>query len=350
MWQVSVDFLLQTADYMFPLGKGAPRAMPKVDGAAPLIHTLLFNAKNAVDALWKQRGWDPKKPEKTKAALGYALDQEEAAAYVVTSALHKPLLSPIEARYIGRRINNLAGPCGSITSKLAKLRKRAKAAAPQVAALLQAAAALSFAPPPHQSAASSRAPAPAPPPEPPPAPPPDAAEVQEQLGPKDRLRRRAAAAAMQGCSARALGARLIPDLAALFGSRPAAEAIHEVVEIEVLERALARDRNDPHDTRNYEAVLKDYKAALAKIKKQIPGVVCCDAFESGGCAHGMLCECGWLQAPWPWIPYRLEGPFCDCHMQDRSVWQGAAGYRCWSSEDASELYPDAGPHHGSAIP
>ena len=100
MQQVSEDVLLQTADYMFPLGKGAPRAMPKDGDAAPLIHALLFNAKKAVETLWKQRGWDPKKPEKTKADLGYALDQEEAAAYVVTSALHMPLLSPLEARYM----------------------------------------------------------------------------------------------------------------------------------------------------------------------------------------------------------------------------------------------------------
>ena len=157
------DLLLQTADYMFPLGKGAPRAMPKDGAAAPLIHALLFNAKTAVEKLWKQRGWDPKKPEKTKAALGYALDQEEGAAYVVTSALHKPLLpllSPVEARYIGRRINNLAGPCGSVTLKLGKLRKRGRSAAPQVSALLQAAAKLSFEPPPHQSSARSRAPPP----------------------------------------------------------------------------------------------------------------------------------------------------------------------------------------------
>ena len=117
-----MDFLLQTADYMFPLGKGAPRAMRKDGGAAPLIHALLFNTKTAVEKLWKQRGWDPKKPEKTKAGLGYALDQEEAAAY--TSALHKPLLSAVKARYIGRRINNLAGPCGSKKNEEAFSRAR----------------------------------------------------------------------------------------------------------------------------------------------------------------------------------------------------------------------------------
>ena len=66
MWQVSEDVLLQTADFMFPLGKGAPRAMPKDGDAPPLILMLLFNAKKAVEELWKQRGWHPKKPENTK--------------------------------------------------------------------------------------------------------------------------------------------------------------------------------------------------------------------------------------------------------------------------------------------
>ena len=115
----------------------------------------------------------------------------------------------------------------------------------------------------------------------------------------------------------------------------------------MLESSLSKDPDDLDDRRNCEATHEHFKAALAQIQKQIPGVVCCGAFGSGACVHGRLCECGWLQAPWPWIPYRPEGPFCDCHMQDRDLWQSAAGYRCWSNEDASGLYPDAGPHHGS---
>ena len=124
--------------------------------------------------------------------------------------------------------------------------------------------------------------------------------------------------------------------------------IHEVVELEVLEASLSKDPDDPDGRRNFESVLNDYKSALAQIQRQIPGVVCCDAFGTGGCVHGRPCECGWLQAPWPYIPYRPEGPYCDCHMQDRDLWQSAARYRCWSSEDASELYPDAGPHLGES--
>ena len=94
--------LLQMADAMFPEGQGAPRAMAKVDAAAEKSNELLVNAKEAVDELWRQRGLDPKKPELTKARLGYALDKEEAVGYVVTGAMHLPRLSPDEARAIGK--------------------------------------------------------------------------------------------------------------------------------------------------------------------------------------------------------------------------------------------------------
>ena len=98
--------LLQMADAMFPEGQGAPRAMAKVDAAAEKSNELLVNAKEAVDELWRQRGLDPKKPELTKARLGYALDKEEAVGYVVTGAMHLPRLSPDEARAIGKRIDH----------------------------------------------------------------------------------------------------------------------------------------------------------------------------------------------------------------------------------------------------
>ena len=45
-------------------------------------------------------------------------------------------------------------------------------------------------------------------------------------------------------------------------------------------------------------------------RPQVASIVCCDKFERGECVHGRLCECGWLQAPWPWIPYRPDGPYC----------------------------------------
>ena len=47
-----------------------------------------------------------------------------------------------------------------------------------------------------------------------------------------------------------------------------------------------------------------YTKALSEMKVTFPTQVCCDAFETGGCVHGKPCECGWKQAPWPWIVYR----------------------------------------------
>ena len=42
---------------MFPEGKGAPKAMPKVGSAARLTNELLYNSSTGVDALWKARGY-----------------------------------------------------------------------------------------------------------------------------------------------------------------------------------------------------------------------------------------------------------------------------------------------------
>ena len=104
----------------------------------PFINALLVNAKKGVFALWQARGYDPVKPEITKAKLGYALDQYEATAYVVANRLKLPLLSPIEAKYIGKRIENIVGKSGTVGAKLKQLRKRGKGKAHEVAALLQA--------------------------------------------------------------------------------------------------------------------------------------------------------------------------------------------------------------------
>ena len=45
--------LLVRADSMFPEGNGKPRAVAKDGEPAPLINELVFNAKTAVDSLWK---------------------------------------------------------------------------------------------------------------------------------------------------------------------------------------------------------------------------------------------------------------------------------------------------------
>ena len=55
--QVAVDLFLREADRMFPEGVGAPRAMAKEGEAAEKTNELLVNAKDAIDKLWKQRGY-----------------------------------------------------------------------------------------------------------------------------------------------------------------------------------------------------------------------------------------------------------------------------------------------------
>ena len=154
---------------MFPEGVGAPKAFPRDGRKAVITNGLLENASTAIEQFWKQRGYDPKKPEVIKARLGYALDRYEAAAYLALGAAHLPLLSQPEAWTIGKRIKNIIGASGTVGAKLAKLRKRGKATAPQVAALLRAIAALNLEPPPRKS---TSAPPPQPPPLPPPPPPP----------------------------------------------------------------------------------------------------------------------------------------------------------------------------------
>ena len=166
--------------------------------------------------------------------------------------------------------------------------------------------------------------APAPAPAAPPAPPPPAAPSLT----KDRARRRAATAAAQRSStAQVLGAKMLPDLAQLFGSNKAGEAIFCAIELELAEWTVSKWPRDPVYPPQLTQAQDSFKAALVDIKHTFSAIVCCDAFEAGECAHGKQCECGWLQAPWPWIPYRLEGPFCDCHMEDRFLWQDACGYR-----------------------
>jgi hypothetical protein len=73
--QVSVEFLLPKINEMLPEGVGRRKAFVKTGTAAPLTNELLENSKLAVDKLWKQRGYDPKKPDVIKARLGYACDQ-----------------------------------------------------------------------------------------------------------------------------------------------------------------------------------------------------------------------------------------------------------------------------------
>ena len=63
--QLSVDVLLSKADAMFPEGQGAVRAFARDSGAAENTNELLENATIAIAKLFKQRRYDPKKPEET---------------------------------------------------------------------------------------------------------------------------------------------------------------------------------------------------------------------------------------------------------------------------------------------
>eukprot|EP00966_Prymnesium_polylepis_P009428 217401-Prymnesium_polylepis.1 len=92
---------------MFPEGQERVQAARKVGGAAPLVNALIVNTKDAIDELWNVRGYVSMKGAQIKQRLGYALDREEALGYVVTSALALPLLSPLEARAIGKRARGL---------------------------------------------------------------------------------------------------------------------------------------------------------------------------------------------------------------------------------------------------
>ena len=96
-----------------------------------------------------------------------------------------------------------------------------------------------------------------------------------------------------------------------------------------------------------------YLDLLIEIKQQYPMKVCCHLFEIGGCRHGIRCECGGTQAPWPWIVHRQGRRFCDCHMEGRAAWIKPGGYRIWKYLNKSgmdlghHLFPDSGPQRGN---
>ena len=97
----------------------------------------------------------------------------------------------------------------------------------------------------------------------------------------------------------------------------------------------------------------EYAEQLTLLKTTFPRMVCCDAFATGLCVHGKPCECGWTQAPWPWIIHRHGGRFCDCHMESRASWMKPARIRYWRyfSADGEDLghhlFPNSGPQRGS---
>ena len=139
---------------IFPEGHGRPRALPKGHSKAPLTNALLMNVKEAIDELLKQCGYSALKKDEIKARLGYRLDREEAVGYVLTGAIGKPMLSPKEARAIGKRVGNSLGEKGALGKDLREHKKRGTSSEE----LLMAAATLNLSPP-SRTAAQSAVPA-----------------------------------------------------------------------------------------------------------------------------------------------------------------------------------------------
>ena len=152
----------------------------------------------------------------------------------------------------------------------------------------------------------------------------------------------------------------------LLGSREAARAIFEAGFVEQCRMRLEEELKtgpsspsewDPPGYANREAVLRaelrkheaDYVERLRALKAAFPRVLsCCEVFEAGKCAHGKPCECGWTQAPWPWVVHVPGGPFCDCHMETRREWvftYPQSGYECGA--DLWEFTKVPGPFRGN---
>ena len=346
----------------------APTAVAKTGAAAKLTNELVWNAKDAVDALWKARGYLKLKPKQRKERLGYALDREEALGYLVTSTLHKPLLSPEEARTIGKRAGSLP-----FFAKLAEFKKRGTTGSSECMSLLAEAAPLSFVPPkpkpnanlPHcASAATPEAPSPPPPAPPLPAPPlpaplpPPSAPPSILLLPTAGARpqvdyidagnqsvaffataRHPEIPGYRGRPGRDEAERYWnPEMppcvpsdhrpAHLFNSREAAEAAGAASGVEHYTRRPDEDGEDEDfNEERYEIACVKHKHALRRLRARFPEV---DEEH-----HTRPCPCGGgALAVWPWVVQTAALGFCDCPMAgwELTVW------RCeWIKAGAPDL-------------
>ena len=333
---------------MFPEGHGRPRAVARDGAAAPLINELLVNTKVAIDELWRARGYDKLRPEQIEQRLGYKLDREEAAGYVLTGALNLQLLSPIEARTIGKRIISTLGSSGALGKKLAAFKKRGKSK--EADALLQEKATLSLAPPPRKPAAPGPSPPPPSPPPPPPPPPPVLPSPLPSSPPPATSTAAATAAAIR--LLHTLGPKPAKTMSdAMFSASEIEEAQGKIDRIdrglegwEPYDGYHAQDRGDRQHDLTW--LVPDYRAALQLLKEHGLGM-CCDGFETGECVHGTQCECGWQRAPWPWVVYQPRKRFCDCHRDVRAGCMTIHNPNAWVYRSASQLYPNDGPHRGN---
>ena len=151
----------------------------------------------------------------------------------------------------------------------------------------------------------------------------------------------------------------------LCGSREAARAIYSASDVEQFRAQVEEVQKDgepfgpysgPYKYTTYEAYYRgeleqsevEYAESLRALKAAFPRACsCCQGFVTGECAHGKLCECGWEQAPWPWVVHVPGGRFCDCHMESRQLW--VADYPTYGMECGADLWSRAklsGPFRG----
>ena len=301
-----------------------------VGPAAPRINALLVNWKGAADALWKERGYDSMRPHEIKERLGYALDCEDATGYVVTSALHMPLLSPDEAKAIGKRVVSAITPSGSLGTQLKKLRKRGASVEP----LLQAQASLNLSPPPRKSVAAPKPPLPPPAEPPPPAP-------QQQRTTTQRLSRGwltwdPTEEEMEEVEAQLETARLL--VAKATGATWHLEQALGDLEIENPEHRSFEDEE-------CEAKALLYKLALRRLRDRLPPKLaeyCPEELVKGmrvEQVHTVLCVCGEGRvAQFPWVPQLESLGFCNCDAS----WDAEDGVQRMRGRIVHESIPNFG--------
>ena len=335
-------------------------AFHKDGAAAKKTSELLENATLAIKQLWMDRKYDPSKPGEIKAKLGYTLDKYEAAAYLVTGAMHLPLLSPPEAWSIGKRIKNVIGPSGTIGAKLKALRKRGKCTVPQCEALLQALAPLNLELPPRQPVPMP--PLAAPPltpsilplvsPDPPSMPPPSlpvpipavessppidyssAGDLSQEFHSTERHPeipgyRGRAMADVEEIYWNPAKAPCVPSdhrPEELFNSQQAAEAAGAAAGVE--KSTLTEhdeDNNEESMAEEYELACVRHKYAMRRLRLSFPEVADDGSRRPCPCGLGAL-------AMWPWVVQTAELGFCVCIM---AQWE----LICWRSEWISTSHP-----------
>jgi hypothetical protein len=325
---------------MFLEGVGKPKTVGKNGAAAKLTNGLVVYAKEAVDALWKARGYHKMKPKQREEKLGYQLDREEALGYLITSALHMPLLLPEEARMIGKRAGSL-----SVFTKLAEFKKKGTTASPPCVSLLAEAAPLSFsfkrprASPTPPTPLLASPPPPSLPLPPPSLPMPEADDRVKYLHPDgcrvdgkwvwsdNSIPGYRGCPGMECCSdgggcfwnpekPPCIPSDHRPDH--LFRSPKAAEAAELAERLEFLSKGWQDDEGGQFfDEEEIEIKSVRHKYALRRLHASFPEVA--DQEH-----HSRPCPCGrGALAMWPWVVQTAQLGFCECDMAlwERQLWR-----------------------------